>query len=225
MISVRAATVVFVAGCGLIPLAGCGPSAKPRTPRVVTVTVPGSSAAAGGAPASSSTPAPSPPTKVRTVRQLPGSCDSLLPVGSIIDALGRPVHGATAFVVGQPDPDVGKLGYINCRYGLPSTTSTTPGIEIGVNLYRSPANALARIRPTVDDYLAHGARQRRITVAGVPANELTGGSGPGYGPTVVLAADQRTIAVSFRPGQVAASRVARDLGALAALALRRTAPG
>jgi hypothetical protein len=156
------------------------------------------------------------------MRKLPGGCEKLLPTGAVIDALGRKVGGRTAFVVGVPDPTIGRVGYINCRYGVPKQQAASPKIEIGVSLYKTAKKAAARLQPTIDDYTQHAAKAAKATVAGYPATVLTGGAGTGYGPTVVLALGQRTIAVSLSPHASAATTVHRDLIALAALAAHRT---
>jgi hypothetical protein len=152
---------------------------------------------------------------------LPGRCDTLLPAPSIVDAVGRRIEGSTAFVVGTADSTEHKLGYLNCRYGV-SPHIATPTVEIGVNLYRDAADAQARIAPTVDDFEANGATASQTTVGSVPATVLTGGSTTGYGPTIVLAAGQRTIVVTLRPGAFPATRTADDLTRLAALATEKT---
>ncbi len=156
------------------------------------------------------------------MHKLPGGCENLLPTGSVIDALGRKVGGRTAFVVGVADPTIGRVGYINCRYGVSKRQAADPKIEIGVSLYKTPKKAAARLQPTIDDYTQHAAKAAKATVAGYPATVLTGGVGTGYGPTVVLALGQRTIAVSLRPNAFAATTVDHDLMALAALAAHRT---
>jgi hypothetical protein len=222
MIAGRVVGALAIAGAGFV-LAGCGPAGS-RPAHVVTVTVaapsPSSSPSSSAPP--TDRPAPTVDSTEHTVlRRLPGTCDSLLPLGTVIDALGRNIGGATAFVVGQPDPAEGKIGYLNCRYGIGKADSVA-AVEIGVNLYRTAARAAARIAPTVDDFTAHGATAARTTVAGEPATVLTGGSGAGYGPTLVTAAGQRTVAVTVRAGTVPRGEVSQQLVVLAALAERRT---
>ena len=82
------------------------------------------------------------------MKKLPGECDGLLPEGSIVDAIGRTVSGGTAFVVGLPDKSIGRVTYINCRYGVAKKAPTAPAIEIGVSLVMStsdPADARASL--------------------------------------------------------------------------------
>jgi hypothetical protein len=226
VIVARAARILALGSAALIVLAGCTSDAKPGPTTFVTVSA-GPPVSAGGtvppangrstAKRSRSAPPPSIPTKSK----LPGTCDTLLPLGSVVDALGQKVPGATAFVVGQPDSATGRLTYLNCRYGV-SKKNPVPLVEIGVNLYRTAAKATGRIPPTVDDYTNHAAKATTTTVAGRPATLLDGGVGPGYSPTLVLAVGQRTIAVSVRAGAVPPNRLVKGLVALAALATKQT---
>ena len=129
--------------------------------------------------------------------KLPGTCDTLLPVTLVSDAAGAQLTGRTAFVVGPEDSLIHRIAYLNCRYGIVGTSP--PKVEIGVSLYRSAAAAHERIDATVSDYLAHAAHSDDTTVAGLPAQVLTGGVGTDYaGITVVVASGQRTVAVTTR---------------------------
>jgi hypothetical protein len=207
---------VLAAACSCLALVACSEN-KVGPTTYVTVGAPPpptttSAAAASSSPMSSTEP-------VRAMHKLPGQCASLLPPETLTDALGHKVSGRTAFVVGLPDPTTGRVSYINCRYGVESrANSADPRIEIGVSLYRTPQKAAARIAPTIDAYTAHAAHATKADVGGHQATVLTGGQGSGYGPTVVMAVGQRTIAVSLRPHTVAAARVQHDLTTLAALA-------
>jgi hypothetical protein len=209
-----------IAGLGaVLSLAACtaAPKAGPTTYVTVEATPPPSSTAA-----SSRSATPSAAPTVASMSRLPGECDGLLPAGSVEDAIGRAVNGDTDFVVGVADPQIGRVSYINCRYGLASKDAP-PEIEIGVSLYRTAARAEARLKSTVDDYAQHGAQATQTVVAGRPATVLLGGSGAGYGPTLVMAVGQRTVAVSLAPTAVPSDEITKDLTALAALATRRTA--
>jgi hypothetical protein len=159
------------------------------------------------------------------MKKLPGRCDDLVPLSAVEDALGRAVPGQTAFVVGKPEKDIGRLGYLNCRYGLPAGAAqarATPVIEIGVSLYGTTAEATRRIPNTVDDYVNHGATQSDVSVEGATGTILTGGEGAGYtNPTVVAASGQRTVAVTIV--EKSGGAPTKDLTALAKLALQRTA--
>ncbi len=177
-------------------------------------------------PAKTTSTPPRPPTSTapKLVTKLPGDC-GLLDQYDVQQAAGVAIPGATAFVVGVPEKDIGRIGYINCRYGLPTPpTGATPKIEIGVSLYDSVAQAQTRYTGTIADYVDHGASQQPTTVSGHPAVILIGANAPGYTiPLLVVAADQRTVAVSIGPGLVASAKLPSALAKVAALALQRTA--
>jgi hypothetical protein len=225
---------VALAACGLL-LAACSTAHHPA--RVVTVTVsrsnpapsPSSSSASASASSTSTASAgagPSGQAQPGSVTKLAGTCDSALPDYTVEHALGDvSLPGKHVFVVGKPARDIGRLAYLNCRYGVTSDAPATPKIEIGVSLYATRTDAATRISATVDDYTAHGATSADTTVAGSPATMLTGGTGPGYTvPLLVVASGQRTVAVSIDPSLANAAKITADAVQLAKVALQRTAP-
>ena len=208
-------------------LAACS-SSKPT--HVVTVTRTQAPATANTIPATAPVPTTSavsthsPATTHLT--ELPGTCDTLLDDSSVFDAAGvKSLPGTDTFVVGKADPVIHRLAYLNCRYGVTGKgASATPAIEIGVSLYASSDEAAQRITATVDDYTAHGASTSTTQVLGRTATIITGGTGAGYEvPTLVVAADQRTIAVSIDSAVAPAGKVSGPAVAIAKLALQRTA--
>jgi hypothetical protein len=214
---VRRIAVCIVA---LGSIAACSSSTEPGG--VVTITRTRTPSTPPPSPSSKPTPTPS-PTKHLT--RFPGTCDDLLPDGDVIAALGgKELPGTDAFVVGLPEKDIGRIGYLNCRYGVTGNgAAATPKVEIGVSLYGTPTQASRRIKATVDDYTNHGATSTAVTVDGRPGTLLTGGSGAGYGePLLVAAAGQRTVAVNLAAAVATGATAAKDATALAALALQRT---
>jgi hypothetical protein len=205
----------------LVAATGCSSgSAKngnnPGLPKTVTVTAPSSTPGSSSSSASTSA-SPSP----ALVRKLPGTCDSLLPTIDVESALGSQLHGKTAFVVGTAEKNIGRLGYINCRYAL--GPGAKPSIEIGVSLYNSAAQARRRATGTISDYRDHGATTTATVVSGTPATILVGGSGSGYTvPLIVLASGQRTVAVGVIPTMLPAAKRQTILTKLAELAAERT---
>jgi hypothetical protein len=133
-------------------------------------------------------------------------------------------NGTDAFVVGKAEPTIGRIGYLNCRYGVTGRgAAARPAIEVGISLYRTAAQAAARIPATVDDYSAHGATASDVTVTGLPAQLLTGGTGDGYDvPLLVVASGQRTVAVSVDSTVATGSKAKADAIAITRLALDRT---
>lgn len=209
-----------IAAIGFALAAATACATQPAGKPTATVTVTRHPSAPTATPSTgTSSPSNGSPTPSAMPTALPGTCDTLLPLPVVADALGHSVPGQTAFVVGVAEADIGRLSYLNCRYGL-TGAQAPPKIEIGISLYRSADDAAQRIPATVDDFTAHGATAAAVTVDGVPGQLLLGGSGTGYGPTIVLASGQRTVAVTLAPNASADPR--KDLTALAALALKRT---
>lgn len=216
MRGLRGAGLIGAVALALV-LVGCSSGGATPT-RTVTVTV-----HAAGAPSSTASARPSRtahPTPSPTATAFSGDCGSLLSLFDVQRAAGAPLSGKTAFVVGVPEKDIGRLTYLNCRYGLASATAV-PQVEIGASIYRTPADAQQRITATVQEYESAGARAEQVRVAGRSAVILTGGRGAAYDvPTLVLADGQQTVAVSVAiPGQSAA-RQRRALVAIGALAVQ-----
>jgi len=181
-----------------VALTGCGKSAPKSAPPPSS---PPPSSSAGSSSATAKPSATAAPT-------LGGECADLLPVSAVEDALGRPVFGQTAFVRGVAEPDIGRLTYLNCRYGLAAPVrgkpAPQPQLEIGISLYNSPAQATTRVQGTIEDYRTHGARQQDAAVGNDPATILVG-----YGyPTLVVAEGPRSVAVSVDPKLVATAPTA-----------------
>lgn len=215
----------------VVVLAGCG-SNQPSSP--VTVTVPPSTPRSTGTSTSGATGSSSPAVPggssassgTGTKTKLNGTCESLLPDFLVTQALGvTQLAGTTAFVVGQPDKAIGRLGYLNCRYGITGTGTTAKAkVEIGVSLYATAQQATSRIGATVDGYHAHGAHSTPAAVGALTGTRLTGGVGVGYTvPLLVVASGQRTVAVSVDPAAAKGVDVNRGGVQLAALAVQRTA--
>lgn len=159
-------------------------------------TTPSATASASGSGSPSASPSP-------TVTGFTKTCDNALSLTAVSQAAGQPIIGRTSFVVGEPDTTIGRLAYLNCRYGLPETPTTgattttepTPGVEIGVSLYDSVDRARTRVDGTVEDYRSSGSRAETVRVGTVNGTVLVGGGSP----TLVVASGARTVAVSIGP--------------------------
>jgi hypothetical protein len=207
-----ALAIPAVAVLVLTGLAGCGKSTPKSAPQ------PSSSAPIS----SSSVPSSSAPPTTTAAPTLGGECADLLPLSTVEEALGRPVIGQTAFVRGVAEPNIGRLTYLNCRYGLTTPAKGKPApqpqLEIGVSLYNSADQAATRVKGTVADYRSHGASQQDAAVGQDPATILLG-----YGyPTLVVAEGPRTVAVTADPRLIATAPTA-GLVAVAQAALVATA--
>ena len=186
-------TLACSAGCIVtllapVVLGACSSSAPKNKPsRAVTTVIVTASPTTSAA---STTAAPKPVTRLR------GTCETVLTKFDVNDALGVELLGKSEFVIGTPDRTIGRLGYINCRYGVGPGAAAVPPVEVGVSLYNSAAQAARRAASTVDDYRNNGAAQASVTVAGHEATILSS-TRPGFDiPLLVVASGQRTIAVS-----------------------------
>ncbi len=206
---------------GVLLLSGCT-QAKPNAAGSDSVSASSPAASSSSKPPPSTSAKPSPTPTVKVPPTLGGRCEDVLPVSTVNIALRRTVVGRTAFVLGVAEPDIGRLTYLNCRYGLSAPVKGKPApvplVEIGISLYNSPAQAARRVQGTIEDYRSHGASDRAIRVGSTPGTLLTG-----YGyPTVVASAGPRTVAVTVSPKLVSA-RSPGELVALAKAALDATA--
>lgn len=207
-------------------LAACTKAPASSSTRTVTITASGGASGSSSASASAS-PSPSPTQPATPMTKFSGTCYSLLTLYDVQRTAGYPIGGKTAFVVGVPDKTLGRLTYLNCRYGLPATPpggSATPQIEINVALYGTAADAAKRAASTVSDYVANGATPAQVTIADNPGTILVGGTGAGYSvPLLVASSGQRTVAVSLNKGGLPSTRRTQILSDLGALALTNTA--
>ena len=212
---------IGVAGCAL--LAACSSSSPSEVVTVTTTHTPSAPTSSTSAAPTTSADSTHSPSETR-MTDLPGPCDTLLDDASVLSAAGvDTLPGKDAFVVGKPEPDIHRLAYINCRYGVGK--DGTPGIELGVSLYATSADAAQRVTATVDDYTAHGASTSTTEVLGQQATVLSGGIGAGYDvPTLVVADGQRTVAVSIDTSVTPQAQFTDPAAAVAKLALKRTAP-
>ena len=176
---------------GAVALTGCSQAASPDSTASATT----SAAAPVTTSATPKKTAKPTPTKA-VAASLGGTCDDLVPVTTVDIALKVPITGQTAFVVGTAEKDIGRLTYLNCRYGLAAAKkgkpAPTPKVEIGISLYKSAAQAALRVQGTIEDFALHTGLRQDVHVGKYVGYILLG-----YGdPTIVVAAGPRTVAVT-----------------------------
>lgn len=151
----------------------------------------GATAGATGSatPSLSASPTPS-------ASPIAGECGSVLPISALEQVMGVPVIGKTSYIVGTPEPDIDRISYLNCRYGLADPVAGQPDpvaqVEVGVSAYGSPSSAAQRVQGTVEAYRGQGATQSSVPVGTVSGTVLIG-SGE---PTLVVASGNKTVAVT-----------------------------
>jgi len=188
-------------------LASCTKADTNKTASNTTTPAESSSSSGTGSSSASNSSSTSASTKPTTTAKpsLGGQCDDLLPVTTIDTAIGLPVIGKTSFIIGIPEPNIGRLVRLFCRYGISAPARGKPAVakvEISLSLYDTSAQAASRVRSTIEDYRSHGATPRDSVVGTYPATILVG-----YGnPTLVASAGPRTVAVTIDPKLIATGR-------------------
>jgi hypothetical protein len=193
-----AAVVLLVPVLAVLALTGCSKAASKQA-------APAPSTSTSSAPATSESATSTAPASPTASPTLGGQCDDLLPPSTVDEALGRPVIGKTAFIRGIAEPNIGRLTYLNCKYGIPAAVKGKPApvaqLEIGVSLYGTVAQAARRVQGTIDNYRSQGSSQRSVPVGTDSGTILVG-----YGnPTIVVASGPRTVAITIDPRLVSAA--------------------
>jgi hypothetical protein len=226
----RPTTIARLLAVGVLvvaALAACTKAPSSSSTHTVTITASGPTSGSSSAASSSSASSATSSQPATPMTKFSGNCYALLTLYDVQRAAGYTIGGKTAFIVGIPDKTLGRLSYLNCRYGVPAAApgrSATPQIEINVALYSTPAQASKRAASTVSDYVANGATATQVTIVDVPGTILTGGLGAGYSvPLLVTSSGQRTVAVSLNKSGLSAAKRTQILSNLGALALTNTA--
>jgi hypothetical protein len=188
--------------------AGCSSGGNSGTPSGS-----GSPSGSGGA---SGTPTP---TATRAAAALPGSCQSLLPLIDLDEALGVPMVGQTTFIKGVAEPKIKRTGRITCRYGIVKVggKSKPAKLEVGVSAYTDDAAATQRVESTVTDLRSSGAAPNDVQVNGVSAKILTVSGGAA---TMVAGTGSRTVVISIAAKVVKPANTVKVLTAIGTIALK-----
>ncbi|MPQ99209.1 hypothetical protein GB931_15040 [Modestobacter sp. I12A-02628] len=140
---------------GVLGLAGCTAGGG-TTAAAPSTTTPSSSAAA--------------PTSAAPPYALPDSCNARLTVAQIEDGFGSSLAGGTSYVVGEPEPGIGRTGRVTCAFGTTPATDTAPAgpplLELSVFTYTDAAAAADRVRATVEAQAVQGVRSDAVPLAG-----------------------------------------------------------
>ncbi len=180
-------------------------------------------AGVAGAPAETTVSTP-PATTAAPVFALPGTCTDLLTVAQVTDALGVRLPGTTSYVLGRPQPDIGRTGRVTCGYGVAPATDTAgasdPLLEVSVFVYVDARAAADRVEVLVADQESRGVRVDPVDVPGADAVLLTGPADT----TLVSTVAERTYALTLVPGLLEPAATQAALQALAADAIAAGTP-
>jgi hypothetical protein len=194
-------TAVLLAGC-----TSGGNSAAPSTSASPSGTASGSGSATA--------------TPTVTAAALPESCQGMLPLLDLDQALGVPLVGQTLYIKGVPEPKIKRTGRVTCRLGVVKVAggkSGPPRLEVGVSSYTDEAAATDRVQSTVTGLRGQGARPTDVQVRGLKATVL---AGAGTSGTLVIATGARTVVISLADRVVHGGTTVKALTAVAELALK-----
>ncbi|MBA3798640.1 MAG: hypothetical protein H0X18_05975 [Geodermatophilaceae bacterium] len=192
-------------------LVGCGADAESDG---ASDTDPTTSAATGSSSASASTEAPF---------VLPETCSGLLSLEAIDAGIGSRITGTTQYVVGVPEPGIGRTGRVTCSYGvIPNAdgTSSAPLVQASVFTYDSAESAADRVEIVVSQGRDAGSRTQDVPVgdyAGVVIITVTEA-------TLVVAVQDRNYAITLAPGLVSDDALAQAMASLAESAINGGQP-
>jgi hypothetical protein len=157
------------------------------------------------------------------VYQLPDSCSGLLTLRQIDAALATPLPGQTTFLVGEPQPGIGRTGRISCGFGVSPATDTAaasdPLLEVSVFTYTDAGAAEDRVQDTLEGQAAQGVRSETVEL---PAGEGTPGGEPAVvltspvDATLIVGVDARVYSLTLVAGIVDEPATATAMGRLAA---------
>ena len=195
---------------GLV-LAGCGAAAEPDRSADTEPTSSGSGSATTSQP---TTAAPF---------VLPETCSALLSLEAIDAGIGARITGTTTYVVGVPEPGIGRTGRVTCSYGvIPNAdgTSSAPLVQASVFTYDSVEAALDRVETVVSQGRNAGDRTQDVPIGdytGVVIISVTEA-------TLVVAVEDRNYAITLAPGLVSDDQLPAAMASLAGSAINGGQP-
>ncbi len=129
----------------------------------------------------------------------------------------------TQYVVGVPEPDIGRSGRVTCSYGVipnPDGTSAPPLVQASVFTYDTVELAQDRIDTVVGQARDAGHRTQEAPVGdydGMVIITVTDA-------TLVVAVDRRNYSITVAPGLVTDDRLTQALADLAESAINGGRP-
>lgn len=154
---------------------------------------------------------------------LPETCSALLSLDAIDAGLGVRISGTTNYVVGIPEPGIGRTGRVTCSYGvIPNAdgTSSAPLVQASVFTYDSVDSAIDRVEIVVSQGRNAGSRTEDVPVgeyAGMIIISVTEA-------TLVVAVQDRNYAITLAPGLVTEDLLSSAMASLAESAINGGQP-
>lgn len=154
---------------------------------------------------------------------LPDNCSGLLTLDAIDEALGVRITGTTEYIVGQPEPGIGRTGRVTCSFGVipnPDGPSSPPLVQASVFTYDTVEAALGRVETVVSQ-----GRNAGNVVEGVPLGDFAGALIISVNEsTLVVAVEDRNYAITLAPGLVTDDRLVEAMSSLALSAINGGLP-
>ena len=154
---------------------------------------------------------------------LPETCSALLSIEAIDAGLGVRISGSTQYVVGVPEPEIGRTGRVTCSYGVipnPDGTSAAPLVQASVFTYDTVEAALDRIETVVGQARDAGNRTQEVSVGNFEGVVII----TVLDATLVVALDTRNYSITVAPGLVTDDQLSPALAALAESAINGGQP-
>lgn len=149
---------------------------------------------------------------------LPQTCAGLLSLDAIDAGLGVQISGITQYVVGVPEPEVGRTGRVTCSYGVipnPDGTFAPALVQASVFTYKSDEAAADRIDTVVSQSRNAGDRTQEVPVGAYPGVVLINVTEA----TLVVPVGDRTYSITVAPGLVPDEGLNAALASLAESAI------
>lgn len=206
-------SVGLVGLLGILGLvAGCTGFAGEAPPAAVPATSTPTSAP-------TSTPSAAPTTTAAPTYQLPATCAGLFTLVQLDDALGARLPGSSTYVVGAPEPAIGRTGRVTCGFGVTPATATAgasdPLLEVSVFTYTDGTAAADRVAAITAAQEGQGVPGAPATVPGAQAVLFTTPADT----TLVATVAERTVSLTLVPGLLDAAGTRTALEQLAVTAL------
>lgn len=212
--AVRTGLVPVLAGVVVLAGACTSHASKIPTPTLSSPQPPPTSTSASPVPPSSS----GPPEPV-----LPQGCSQLLPLGTLQQAIGKPLGGQVTYLRAAPVPQSGRTGRVTCDYGVtvaapsaPAGASATPTpagpglVQVSYITYVDAKTAADRVQLTVQ-HDSQAATLHDAAVAGKKAYVLLGKDSN----ELLMADGASTYVVVMVPSVLPADRAPAALQAMA----------
>lgn len=140
---------------------------------------------------------------------LPASCDQIIKTVDVDKTLAKQLPGTTAYVVGEPQPDIKRTARATCSYGVQAGQPTP--LQASLFVYADEQAAKDRVDAFVNSSRAGGSTSAPTTVGSITATVLTGATDS----TIVFQDKERVYSITLTTGVLTPDQVPTALQQLA----------